>query len=489
MNTALMSSRVEGFDPSEVLRDESAEVRISTRRLPAALGLFQTMPIQLVVAESPPGVLDCVLFGGGSCWTLDWCPIGGQVEYLAISCHPKQFTKNTIGAVLSGVNIIQIWSIRCSAAPRTSPMEMELGLLHRGALCWDLQWCPDPRSVFNGIQKSSLGLLAMALGNGEVQIISVPVPESGRGHPTSLELDPIAKIHSHELSGSIVSCIDWLPISPHDLLLLGCWDGCISIWGLPCSFRTEMQHLIKHQIDYLAIRRVGWLRGSARREANGVEDTLLRNCFCVVGHSGRFSLWNSTDLFQPLLDRSLSRTWLMDLAISANPMSIFIAVEDGGVRQLPLEVSCLGQGSDRSLFHHYSGDNTGAILTICCSDKASLTAYGGEDGEILVFPTENLGDNRYRKPHLCAGKIQFDPTTNEVKMLTASEVGKIGGAYIGRTVLKSENPDNSQQNCVPVTEIENQTIQCLKFSPNGGHTTWLAAGTISGFVRLIRISK
>eukprot|EP00210_Caulerpa_lentillifera_P001248 g1204.t1 len=375
-------------------------------------------------------------------------------------------------------------------------MEMSLGLFHNSALCWDLQWCPDPQYLSTGSTTESIGLLGMALGDGQVQVVSVPVPKGTDG-TRYVELDPVARIHPTDLSGSVVSCMDWLPIAPHDLLLLGSWDGSVFIWGLPCpnASRIEMQLLIKHQIDYLALRRVCWLRTNKYEvlRIGGVRKmddlSVLRNYFCAVGHSGRFMLWDSLNLFQPILDRSLSRTWLLDLAISGNPPSIFVAVEDASIRQLPLDVSCLGHVSDRALFHHYSGDNTGANLSICCSDNVSLTAYGGEDGEILVFPTENTGDTRYRKPHLCAGGIQYDPSVDEIKMLTASEVGKIGGAYIGGSVLKSKGIGNSEQKCIPVAETENQTIQCLKFSPNGGQTCWLAAGTIAGLIRLIRISK
>lgn len=82
-----------------------------------------------------------------------------------------------------------------------------------------------------------LGLLAAAQGNGHVSIFSIPDPaealqqrgklRKGKGHAGSdsaetrlMNLAPCASAGPDALSGSLVSCIEWLPSHPHDLLLV-----------------------------------------------------------------------------------------------------------------------------------------------------------------------------------------------------------------------------------------------------------------------------
>ena len=94
-----------------------------------------------------------------------------------------------------------------------------------------------------------LGLLAVAQGNGEVSILSIPIPEeallqrdrlSKGKRPAASEsaadrlinMAPCASAQPVTLSGSLASCVEWLPSAPHDLLLvrgllraLSCIDG------------------------------------------------------------------------------------------------------------------------------------------------------------------------------------------------------------------------------------------------------------------------
>lgn len=82
-----------------------------------------------------------------------------------------------------------------------------------------------------------LGLLAVAQGNGEVSILSIPIPEEallqrdrlskGKRPAASesaadrlIEVAPCASAQPVTLSGSLASCVEWLPSAPHDLLLV-----------------------------------------------------------------------------------------------------------------------------------------------------------------------------------------------------------------------------------------------------------------------------
>ncbi len=82
-----------------------------------------------------------------------------------------------------------------------------------------------------------LGLLAAAQGSGEISIFSIPDPadallqqdrvrkgKARAGFDSAadklIQLAPCASAAPESLSGSLVSCLEWLPSPPHDLLLV-----------------------------------------------------------------------------------------------------------------------------------------------------------------------------------------------------------------------------------------------------------------------------
>lgn len=483
---------VSDFDPRDVLETSSTAISYgATSDDLDALALFESRPVSVSATAEGAYLLDCVLYGGGLCNTLDWCPVNSEEvseqEFLALSCHTKGHSRNRIGSVLNGSGVVQIWSIDAVCEEGRSPARLAMGLVHDGAVCWYLQWCPDPEKLIHDgdITRHSIGLLAMALGNGDVHITAVPQPSEGM---CFVNVRPWVRITRTQLQGSIVSCLDWQPCVPHELLLLGCWDGTVSIWALPCQERQEAQHLLLHTIDYGALRRVVWMKPPPG--ANTTTDPLFRSHFCVVGHTGHLSIWSSHSMgLESLHDWTLSRMWLMDADVSNDPFSVYVALEDASLRQLPLEMEGFTDSLDQSVFHVYSGQNKGAIHTVRCSPCSSLVAYGGEDGEIAVFAKENVGDTRYRKPHVGAGAMKYNEETKVLHVITASEFQKIGGVYIGGPKFAASKPKASTTEPNLSSAFEYQTIQCLSFSPNGAEVTWLAAGGISGCIRIIRIQE
>ena len=179
----------------------------------------------------------------------------------------------------------------------------------------------------------------------------------------------------------------------------------------------------------------------------------------------------------------------MDADVSGNPLCAFLALEDASVRQLPLEMEGFTNQLDQSVFHVYSGLNKGAIHAVCCSPCSALAAYGGEDGEIAVFTKENVGDTRYRKPHVCAGSMKYDAERDFIRVYTASQCKKIGGVYIGGAKFWFGKPKRQSQEEDTGEDFQHQTIQCLRFSPNGNETTWLAAGFVNGLIRVMRVTQ
>lgn len=212
------------------------------------------------------------------------------VETLAVSTHPKGQRRNPIGLQHTGPGAVQLWAIPSSVGNPTiaSGLPQVLALLwHEGRLAWDVQWCPQPSAFItvdsntvgskqsNGSQSSRIplqGLLAAVLGNGDVVIWAVPTiqylldlasPQTQQqpaaegeakqqqqqgdqqqqqqqastafSGALSLKLQPVMQLSSSDVCGSLASCCSWLPAAPWDQMLVGHWDGNVSIWRLPTA--------------------------------------------------------------------------------------------------------------------------------------------------------------------------------------------------------------------------------------------------------------
>lgn len=513
--------------------------RVQPARDAKPLALFENLIlIESRVEDEGQGrsvIVDCTSYVGGLVWAVDWCPslptpvpsrkerdkdVSRSEEFLAVSAHPKGVQSNKIGVPVSGRGLIQIWSVRqCSQPLGSNPIRPRLAIAHNGLVTWDVKWCPNPSAYVSNWSPgpdchSPIGVLAAALGDGSVEVYCVPNPEevlgcsalrqggqnghangecalpvsssvSASNEPLVVALKPVVSIAGESMNCSIVSSIDWLPSFPNDLLLLGCWDGHVSIWQLPQCDGHSPQQLAYHRCEYLAIRRAVWLRTTSPPSA---ADSSHRNLFCTAGHSGKLVIWDAGDIFYPVLSKALTRYWLLDVATSGDPLSIFVAVEDGVVRQIPLDVSCFSATQDSVCEYRYTGENEGAICTITCSTCNTLVAYAGEDGDIALFERENCPDARYRRPHFCAGAVRQDGDV--LRLITARDAGRTmnlftgGSSYVDRkmadSVLTLKLPSNP--------EGEVCALWCVKFSPNGGNTTWLASGGRAGILRLQRVS-
>ena len=105
-----------------------------------------------------------------------------------------------------------------------------------------------------------MGWLAVALGSGDVLVAPVPHPaavleqqqqeqqqrqqvDSPGGQqqhsiPT-VRLAAAVTLASARVGGSLAATLDWLPRPPHDLLLVGHWDGTTALWRLAPSEGTR----------------------------------------------------------------------------------------------------------------------------------------------------------------------------------------------------------------------------------------------------------
>jgi len=234
---------------------------------------------QATTADAPAAAeatfaVDCVLFAGGPVWAVDWCPLPAPadaagplqtVETLAVATHPRSARRNPVNVAQQGPGVVQLWGVPSSTESVQIPggLPKLLALLwHEGRLAWDVKWCPDPSPFIHvsssdaGISSSSSGndplplqgLLAAALGNGDVVVWGVPTTQclldlaqqeqqqqvtgGAADRALSLWLPFTWQMPAAAVGGSLCSCCSWLPSAPHDKLLVGCWDGNVVIWQL-----------------------------------------------------------------------------------------------------------------------------------------------------------------------------------------------------------------------------------------------------------------
>lgn len=237
---------------------------------------------------------------------------------------------------------------------------MKLAIGHGGGVTWHLQWCPskslatDTRTQnidshmmvdYHGTILPRLGLLCAALGDGSVCIWAVPQPsalhqhlvlrDNTQGHAaaaasslsetyphTTVDAVPIAKIASIHLNGSMPNRVDWLPDEPHDLLLIGCWDGSVALVKLMLSQGSSTEssmdatgrtrttsrntkesmndamlahpvnmHVLLHfPAESQILRVVKWM---PRGYGDNTIDSSNRYMFCTCGNEGMFKIWDA----------------------------------------------------------------------------------------------------------------------------------------------------------------------------------------------------
>lgn len=283
-------------------------------------------------------VVEMLLYTGGLAWKCEFCPFltqspgssshhGTRGEVLATSVHPVGNSANKVGALLEGPGAVQLWMMGGSLGPHAPPpastaadsddMTQEMSssarmiycLTHSGRVTWDLKWCPQAppplpsttvpppgphhtSSAHSSTPHSNaplpvLGLLAMVLGDGTVEITPVPQPhavlklqhdrqaliplshqqrstQEGRAAATSsgqnptlqdqqqegftglmVRVQPTVVLGKEQLGGCSPSTCEWQAGSSSGggpcRLLVGCWDGSVLGLRMPVTPLDRLQ--------------------------------------------------------------------------------------------------------------------------------------------------------------------------------------------------------------------------------------------------------
>jgi len=501
------------------------------------------------------------MYTGGSIWALEWCPHHAithpphssaspspsktktlKTRYIAIGCHPITAPRNPVGAIIKGPGIIQLWQVVVKSIHNDVDEEEDVplpsfayGINHNGGLVWDLSWCPVYSNNNNNSSNSSnnnketglrLGLLAAALGDGGVRIWSVPIPEAV---PTSIipdqhrivNLPVVASIHADHLDGSTPNLVDWLPHSPHDLLLVGCWDGSVAICrlepgvagssgdkygdgdddmeidgtpsnsGSGSSRRTKraiygseprgMKLLAKFSAECIPLRALKWAPPSAC-QGNDIAG-VGRHCFLTAGHEGIVKIWDARNQYEPQYQQYMSTFTLMEAAWSNNPLGIVLGEESGFVKGIPLDpktaIDANRKSSSRILKSTmYRGDGRGAVWSIDVHRLVHFAAYGGEDGEVGVMEANFSANRKGREGHVSVAGFKVE--SGVLTMKTSEELK-------GSRMVYFKGAKMQVRKGLPIPDVS-QAIHKVRWSREKEEDSMLAFGGYAGVLRCVRVS-
>ena len=293
---------------------------------------------------------DAVVFTGGPNWSLAWCPevqklkentgdgAGVANAYCAVGPHSASSHINVVNDCHDGPGIIEILQIRCGAERgKIADAKLCCTIRHQGAVTWDLAWCPQHFSA-------DVGILAAALGNGEVCIYCFPFPSpeetGGGGESSVMDLRPTIEMKNLQERKSIPSSLAWYPKKPHDLLLVGCWDGKVAVFK---HHREEMCLLSCFSADIHPIRSVSWVNDSdsaamktdeddSSPSSSEIYDEKRALLYATAGHGGSLKIWSVHQPEVLLMQKVLSYyRHIMDVKFCREPSGFVAVLDDGNI--------------------------------------------------------------------------------------------------------------------------------------------------------------
>lgn len=479
---------------------------------------------------------DFIFHTGGSVWAMGWCPSYGNIQdnptqskgkssvtevpsgpnayYLALGCHAYKDPIHIMGKCVQGKNCIQIWEIpnlhNFKDGDKIVPPCLVMGIGHNGGTTWDISWCPDALSSrspsnaqLNDELLPRLGLLAAVLGDGSVQIWSVPQPRSLKNaylhqpshadnqkssRPYLVKPFPVASITSGILDGSVPSTVDWLPSPPHDLLLIGCWDGAVAIVQLLPDTQNATRELYESRDSYgvrlisyflsdgLSLRAAKWLPPFP--DANTV-DAAGRHIFLTAGHEGCIKIWDSRNQFVPLLSVPCGAYYFYDAIWTSNTISAVASQEDGTLRSVMMDGPQLKRHKSVKVASSVMsrGSNRSPIWSLSCHPSGRAFAYVGEDGVVGCADAGVHITSRRRERHVPLGAFRW--VNNVLLIVEKEEIADNGGLYDG--------PGDNVSVMNPLQPLP-QMLHRVAWSPLSSMDDlhgpgWLAYGGLAGIVR------
>nr|XP_033792429.1 general transcription factor 3C polypeptide 2 isoform X2 [Geotrypetes seraphini] len=407
---------------------------------------------------------DSTFFVGGPVWSMEWCPTpegSAACQYVALYCNRRMDETHKIERTHISPGLLQLWNLghlqqeSCS----TTKAAFAYGIAVDLGCIWDLKFCPSgawelPSTHRKTPQMPRLGLLAAAFSSGNVEIYSLPHPESLYTHQkmqvkdshlakyTICKVQCVASLHVGavhvDTSAGCGQCfsLSWMPSKPHHHLAAGFYDGTVAIWDL--ATKSLLQRV--RQADgtvciypfscFLAhdhaVKSVAWCKANS-------------NFLMTAGNDRKIKFWDLRRPYEPIncMKRFLSTevTWML-------PYSGVIVAQDNcyasyGVCGIHyLDAGYLGFKA------FFIAPRKATVWSISGSDWLNTITAGDLTGEVIasVLPDLNINPGHIKRTSerrfpiykadllICTSvtKPTVDRASEEEHLATAEETRKDG---------------------------------------------------------------
>uniref|UniRef100_A0A3P8UUY3 General transcription factor IIIC, polypeptide 2, beta n=1 Tax=Cynoglossus semilaevis TaxID=244447 RepID=A0A3P8UUY3_CYNSE len=226
---------------------QSAEFKVTREGLSEEETPLKTLD-RFEATDAHPERWDMSLYTGGPVWAMEWCPTpdgAAATQYVAVACHQGMDDLHHVHKMYSGPGLIQLWDVgklEYNQCPDSLPT-LAYGLAHDHGFTWTLKWCPAGAWELPSCGRKApflprLGLLAASSSTGVVTIYSLPHPDALNTSKNLQRSEGVVTLKMGSLkcprqdqSGQVL-CMDWLPQKPHNVIVVGFYDGGVGFWDL-----------------------------------------------------------------------------------------------------------------------------------------------------------------------------------------------------------------------------------------------------------------
>ncbi|KAM4633588.1 general transcription factor 3C polypeptide 2 [Polymixia lowei] len=466
-------SEMEKYLPQEL---QSAAFQVSRE------GLGMATPLQRLnrfeATDAHPDRWDMFFFAGGPVWAIEWSPSPDGAtdnQYVALACHQGMDDQHYVNRTYSGSGLIQLWDLgklEYDSRPESRP-SVAYGLAQDKGFVWQLKWCPSGAWELPTCSRKApflprLGLLAVATSTGVVTIYSLPhpdalhsskkLPDSGQASPApplykakgvlTLKLGSLKAPHNAK-SGQVLS-MDWLPVKPHNIMVIGFYDGIVGLWDL--SSRSSLLRLREadSSLTVLPYR-------CFQAHDNAVRALVLcpasRYLLVTAGDDRMVKTWDLRRIYEPLTvqKRNLSTEVCWPLRGPGLFLSQENAYAPNGLHGV--HYHDMGYHNIRSLFVI---PRLGTVWSICFNDWLNGLVTSDTIGEVIFALLPELTSNHQnirrtierRFPLYFTDMVPFHSNTTEEESQAVEEAGGVDGKEKGGETEAADAPAEVQKDSV-----------------------------------------
>lgn len=429
---------------------------------------------------------------GSQVYSMDWSYKGTtshgadqEYEYLCVSAALDEWPRTRlIERVEKGSQpgVLQIWSI--SKKDWRTKLEMKL--------CFDagrmsvVRWVPISDDMPG--TKTSIGLLSVAMQDGDVGIYSVPHPRTmSVEEEESIPFIKLEPLLAFRFSEGIPLCMEW---QDSQLLAVGYSDGHVVVWNLRKALEDQKES-IKNKTKAIFVPDM-CIRASRSPIADLTWGKKGENELYICGYDGSVihtTLANSD--FRQQLIRSRGASSAITFESTTN-LALFERLQDCCIQTV--EFPQKSKPSSRLVYPHY-----GRVRCLHTSPHHPFLASGGADGTVRIGNVPVL--------MLQSARRWASGGTHTVYRLDFPDRGSNGPVRFIEPLATFENarfpPDGLFTTSTKSTKFSSfaskqgltmawhpaVNVTCVRWNLNGGCETWLASGMAVGLVRIDVVGK